>query len=58
MQNSTEFDAYIRGMIQLGWDRHWISANDPALREAFAQNPVPFAPPPAPERKHDRYAEL
>lgn len=58
MQNSIEYDTYVRGMIQLGWDRHWISANDTALREAFKDNPVPFAPPPLPERKRDRYDEL
>lgn len=58
MQNSTEYDAFVRGMIQLGWDRHWITNNEPALRQAFDRDPRPFPPPPRPERKHDRYAEL
>lgn len=59
MRNSTsDYDEYIAALIGLGWDRHWITHNHTALREAFRNNPVPFPPPPAPVRNVDRYDEI
>lgn len=57
-QAAPSYELYIRGLIRLGWDRHWITCNEPALRRAYLNNPVPFPPPPEPVRVVDRYDEI
>jgi len=55
---STDFPTYIRNLIALGHDRHWLRRNEPALVQRFAMDPTPFPPLPEPVRVRDRYEEL
>lgn len=58
MPSSTDFPTYIRNLIALGHDRHWLRRNEPALVQRFAMDPTPFPPLPEPVRVRDRYEEL
>lgn len=53
------FEAWLRDLPQLGYDRDWIRRNLPALERRYAENPAPMPPcPAAPVAVRDRYEEL
>lgn len=60
MQNSIDpFALYAQNLINLGHDRHWIRANEPALRKRFEMDATPFPPLPESQRAaRDRYEEI
>lgn len=59
MLTSDPFDLYLRQLIHLGHDRHWLRRNESALQLRFKQDDRPFPPPPPPPTApRDRYEEL
>lgn len=61
MTNSTEFENWLAALPGLGYERHWIRRNLPALEQVYRETagaPMAPCPPPPERRQRDRYEEL
>lgn len=55
----TSFETWLATLPALGYDRHWVQRNLPALKARFDNDPSPMKPcPPPPTRNVNRYDEL